>query len=290
LHVVHNVNRRGIGLFKDELIAFLNDMNRYRKGSDEQFWLESFNNKSYVVNRIRSDKPLMINDTMINILGSIQPAVLTKATKEYAGNGMIDRFLFTTNETGIYPITMNDINVEWMQWWEQTINAFDAAIEYIDSEDTEILLMTPAAMQVFMETDHEFCHIQTSDAETDALKNYVSKMKTYLPRFALLLCIMDAHFDQQVMQVTDDHMNRARKICDYFIHSARFVFNDSEQRQEIDDVTRGMKSSTKTEKILALYGKGYKQSDIAKKLVTSPAFVSKVLKDVKVNQVIQEKQ
>jgi len=278
LHVVHNINRRGIGLFKDELIAFLNDMNRYRKGSDEQFWLESFNNKSYVVNRIRSDKPLMINDTMINILGGIQPAVLTKVTKEYAGNGMIDRFLFTTNETGIYPISINDINPDWMVWWESQIKAFNQSIYYTDSEDTEILSMTTEAMQMFIQIDNDFCTIQRSDQETAALKNYISKMKTYLPRFALLMCLFDMHFEQGFLTVTSDHMERAKRICDYFIHIARYVFDDSDKRQEIDSIVISMKSSTKKEKVIALAQKGFTSPEICRALNMARSNVHPILK------------
>jgi hypothetical protein len=36
LHVVHSINKTRICFYKDELVGFLNDMNRYRKGSDEQ--------------------------------------------------------------------------------------------------------------------------------------------------------------------------------------------------------------------------------------------------------------
>lgn len=281
LHVVHSNNRRGIGLYKDELKGFFNDMDKYRKGSDEQFWLESFNNKSYVVNRMRSDRPLMINDTMINILGAIQPDILMRLTRELSGNGMINRFLFTANETGIYPISRQDIDPAWMKWWDTRIRAFHDSIEYTDSEDTEILEMTHEAMDIFLQADKMFCELQRSDNETNAIKNYLSKMKTYLPRLALTLCIMDSVFEDGFLTVNSEHMERAKSLCEYFISSARLAFDDSEKRQEIQAVTNAMKSSTKTEKIIALFNKGYKQSDIAKELVTPKSYVSKICKELK---------
>lgn len=281
IHIIHSINKRGIGLFKDELVGFLNDMNRYRKGSDEQFWLESFNNKSYVVNRVTRE-PILINDTMINILGGIQPTVLTKITREYSGNGMIDRFLFTTNETGIYPISKKDIGIEWMNWWKQCVMDLNNYISYIESTDTIYLNLTEDAMDMMIEIDSYFCTIQKSDDETNALKGYISKIKTYLPRFALLMWIFDMLFKGGSLEVTADHMARAKKICDYFIASAKYVFTESETRQEIESVTSKMNGSTKIEKIIALAAKGFKQVEIARQLSTPKSYVSKVLKESKV--------
>jgi len=281
LHIIHNINRRGIGLFKDELIGFLNDMNRYRKGSDEQFWLESFNNKSYVVNRVTRE-PILIEDTMINILGSIQPTILTRLTKDFAGNGMIDRFLFTTNETGIYPISKRDIDPEWMDWWKDTLIKFNDFCFYTCSEDTVLIEMSTDALDCFIEADKYFCSLQTSDTETNALKNYVSKMKTYLPRFALVFWLLDTIFTGSETSITSRQMIRAQRICEYFIASAREVFDDSDKRQELDDVTTIMRGQTKLEKIIALHNKGFKNNEIARKLNTPASYVSKTIKDSKV--------
>ncbi len=88
-------------------------MNRYRKGSDEQFWLESFNNGSYIVNRVTKE-PLLIEDTHINIIGTIQPDILNGIISQHGANGLTDRFLYTSNETNIYPISLEDINPMWL--------------------------------------------------------------------------------------------------------------------------------------------------------------------------------
>lgn len=283
LHLVHNINRRGIGLYKDELVGFLHDMNKYRKGSDEQFWLESFNNKGYPVNRVTRE-PLMIEDTMINILGSIQPEILMKITKEMEGNGMINRFLFTTNETEIFPINKSDISQEMMWWWDNSIKSLNNHIVYIDNNDTVILEMTDEALDKMIAIDCVFCDLQKSDDEAANMKNYISKMKTYLPRFALLMWLFDLVYNGCSGQVTVDHMNRAELICNYFITSARFVFNDADKRTEMDGVIKKISGSTKVEKILALSVKGYKGVEICKMLSTSANYVSRTINGAKVAQ------
>ena len=79
-------------------------MNKYRKGSDEEFWLESFNNGSYIVNRVTKE-PIMVENININIIGTIQHDVLHKVVTDYAGNGLIDRYLSTSAEDKVYPLT-----------------------------------------------------------------------------------------------------------------------------------------------------------------------------------------
>jgi hypothetical protein len=219
---------------------------------------------------------------MINILGGIQPAILTKITREFAGNGMIDRFLFTTNETGIYPISKKDIGIEWMDWWKRCVIDLNNYISYLESSDTIMLNLTEDAMDMMIEIDSYFCSIQKSDDETNSLKGYISKIKTYLPRFALLMWIFDMLFKGGSLDVTADHMARAKKICDYFIASAKYVFSESETRQEIESVTSKMNGSTKVEKIIALAAKGFKQVEIARQLSTPKTYVSRVLKEAKV--------
>lgn len=280
LHLIHSINRRGIGLFKDELVGFLNDMNKYRKGSDEQFWLESFNNNSYISNRVSRD-PIMIDDLMINILGGIQPAVLSKVVKEFAGNGLIDRFLFTTNETEIYPVNEKDINQEFIDMWQRSIKSLNDHNNYIDSESTIILKLSKDAFDLFIKIDTDLCELQKSDDETHGMKNYISKIKTYVPRFALLMYVFDMLFSGGDFEVNIDQMERAKKIVDYFIGSAKYVFNEADNRQEIESVTNKMNGQTKVEKIISLHNKGFKNSQISKQLQTPASYVSKILKQVK---------
>lgn len=276
LHEVHNHNKNGIGLYKDEIVGFLHDMNKYRKGSDEQFWLESFNNGSYVINRV-SKKPMLIEHININIIGSIQPEVLARVIKDKDGSGLIDRFLFTVAETEIKHIGLNDIDEGWFNWWEQIIR--NASAQFKDHEPT-VKLMTDEAKKEFQRIDQYIVKIQKSDDETTGMKNYVSKIKTYVPRFALITwiidCIIDDYQDDQIGLI---HMEKAWKICQYFINSARFIFGESVVKREISEVARSMTGKSNVEKIIALHKKEFKQKDIAAECKVSTAYVSKVIKE-----------
>jgi hypothetical protein len=280
LHVVHSINKRGICFYKDELVGFLNDMNRYRKGSDEQFWLESFNNGSYIVNRVTKE-PLLIQDTHINIIGTIQPDILNGIISAHGANGLTDRFLYTSNETNIYPISFDDIDFMWLKKWEDIVYSLPGTFKFSENQDTEYLKFTPEAMGIFMKMDSQICEVQRSDNVSFQMKNYLNKMKTYAPRFALLMNIMDLQAYGEMSDITDGQMIRAVKIIEYFIQSANFIFNNVEKETEISEVSKKLDGKTKTEKIIELHKKGFKQVAISKKLKTPASFVSKIIKSLK---------
>lgn len=275
-HYIHKNNPRGLGLHKDELVGFLNDMNKYRKGSDEQFWLESFNNSSYIVNRVTKE-PLMINDIMINIIGGIQPSILHQIANSSNGNGLIERFLYTTSESNIFPLSIDDIQKEWIDWYNDTIYQLEPMFMYSDSPN--IIEMDTNALKLMIEFDTKVCKLQESEDETSGMRNYLNKIKTYLPRFALLMCIIDSCFEGGEYIVKLNHMEKATRISDYFISSARFIFQESERVSDITNVKQSLKQKglSKTEQIIEMYKKGYKQIDIAKTLSTPASYVSKTL-------------
>jgi hypothetical protein len=263
LHSIHDFNKRGVGLYKDELIGFLNDMNKYRKGSDEQFWLESINNGNYVVNRV-SKEPIMIKNICVNIIGTIQHDVLNKMISTYHGNGLIDRFLFTASEDKVYEISPNEIDDYWPQRFKDLMIKANKNFTYFDSKDEKIIQMTREAFNEYRRLDAQYVEVQRDEATPQHIKNYLSKMKTYVPRFALLLGIMDEIFENKYIEVNERHMINAGRIAEYFINTAMDVFIANDIQMQIRQIADTMRTKTKSEKIFELYQKGFKQADLAK--------------------------
>ena len=278
LHDVHDFNKRGIGLYKDELVGFLNDMNKYRKGSDEQFWLESFNNKSYVVNRVTKE-PIFIEDININILGTIQPNVLNHIVKEFNGNGLIDRFLYSRAERDILPMSRKDINERWIKWWDELVRNANQYFQYIDNVSTKVITLDDDAMELFYQIDTDLINLQLSDGITSNMKGYLNKMKTYIPRFALLMALFDLLSSGMITNVNVSHMQKAQRIITYFIESAKVIFNESEAAMEISAVNQSLFGKTKKERIVILWQKGFKQPEICKELNSPKQFVNRIIKE-----------
>jgi hypothetical protein len=284
LHLVHSINPKGICLYKDEIKGFLNDMNKYKaggKGSDEQFWLESFNNADYYVNRV-SREPLLISNINIQLIGTIQPDVLEEVISEYSGNGLIDRFLFTRAETKVYPMTRKDINPEVLERWNRNITSLlqHPDMWYADERDTVILEMCDDCKELYFSFEEWLTDIQNDENETSQIRGYISKLKSYYPRFILILTLMDTFSDGLEAEVTPEIMERAQRVTKYFLSTARAVFAESDENREIKQVMKFNGGKTKAEMIELLSKKGYKNTEIAKVCKCSKAYVSKVLTSI----------
>ena len=88
---VHRNNPRRLCLYCDELVGWVDSFNRYRKGADEQMWLSIYSGEPLCVNRKSSDDILSIASPFIDVIGAIQPDVLTET---FAGNRQSNGFLY----------------------------------------------------------------------------------------------------------------------------------------------------------------------------------------------------
>jgi hypothetical protein len=277
LHTIHDINKRGVGLYKDELVGFLNDMNKYRKGSDEQFWLESFNNGHHIVNRVTKE-PIMINNICINMIGTIQHDVLNKIISEYKGNGLMDRFLFTSSESTVYELNALEADPYFSEKWADILKRMNQHFIYFKPEDTQMVVMTPEAFSKYQLIDSKYVAIQNSEEESQEIKNYLSKMKTYIPRFALLLSIIESIFDDTYVTVEEKHIDNAVRIAEYFISTARSVFEANSMSQDINSVAITLRGVTRDEKVLLLSQKGFKPGELAKYFSISRTHIHRILK------------
>ena len=78
---------------KMSLLVGLKDMNKYREGSDLEFWLSCWSGSPVILTRV-TRKGSYIERPSIPVLGGIQPSVLTNFnTSENKENGFMDRIL-----------------------------------------------------------------------------------------------------------------------------------------------------------------------------------------------------
>jgi hypothetical protein len=279
LHMVHGINKRGLGLYKDELNGFLKDMNKYRKGSDLEFWLESFNNGDYIVNRVSKD-PLTIHNICVNIIGTIQHEVLSDVISEYSGNGFIDRFLFTSPESEVFNLNDKEADPEHYDKWDRYISKLNNLCTYHDKESTETIKMNREAFVQYQQIDSEYVKVQKNDEENAAIKNYLSKMKTYVPRFALLMAIINKGHKDEYIFVSDQEMHDAGIIADYFIANAREIFTSNSSQVEIKMIANSLRSYTRNEQIQYLHNdKGFKALDLSRYFGVSRQMIYRIVKE-----------
>ena len=88
------VESRGLTMVRDELSGWVNNMSRYSKGDDRQFYLECHSGGAYAVDRIVRGRQI-VPDIYLNVIGGIQPKVAKKAfqlSEEGADDGFFERF------------------------------------------------------------------------------------------------------------------------------------------------------------------------------------------------------
>lgn len=231
---LHEQSKNSVGVFKDELNGWFKDMNKYREGSDLEFWLSTWSGKSVTVNRMTRagsfvDKPL------IPVLGGIQPSILNSFyTDENKDNGFVDRMLLTFPSLEIESYNDNELPFETLQWYNDAIVAYYEAIKrncivYDDDMDIEpyIAKFDTSAQSEWKRIFNEITNVQNSDDENEYMKSMLPKQKSYIPRFALLIHTIDCYIKSRplhdMLLITKESMLKAEKLSKYFIAMAKKI-------------------------------------------------------------------
>lgn len=238
---LHSENKNGVGVFKDELAGWFKDMNKYREGSDLEHWLSSWSNKQINMNR-KTSKNSFVERAFMPVLGGIQPSVLDGfSTVENNSNGFLDRMLFCYPDLIVEKYVDNDIEESLLNWYESFILAFHESIQKIIkwNDDFEIVPIisefSSDAKTEWIRIFNEITELQNSDHETEYLKSMLPKLKSYVPRFALILNYLMLYEleNEPVEVVTKKSVLDAEKLAKYFIANAKKMKFESKDRQEV---------------------------------------------------------
>jgi hypothetical protein len=233
---LHEENPNAVGVFKDELAGWIKDMNKYRAGSDLEFWLSTFSNQPAALNR-KTVKNTYVHSPIIPVLGGIQPAVLNQIfTDEYRDNGFSDRMLLCYPDIQVEMYNENELSEELIDWYHNYIGELHAHIKnnlIVFDEEREIkphlIPMDKGAKAEWKRINDKITIMQNSDNESEFTKSMLPKQKTYVPRFALLLSVIDAYANGEELTRPIDAatMIKAERLSDYFITMSKKVKVDS---------------------------------------------------------------
>ena len=120
----------GMFMFRDELAGHFLNMSRYTNGQDNEFWLEAFNGKHYVVER-QSAPAINIPHLLIGICGGLQPDKLARSF-EGDDDGMYTRICFAWPSAAAYRPLSDDV----AELEPELVNAFSrlASLPCIDAD------------------------------------------------------------------------------------------------------------------------------------------------------------
>ena len=191
---VHRNNPRRLCLYCDELVGWVESFNRYRKGADEQMWLSIYSGEPLCVNRKSSDDILSIASPFIDVIGTIQPEVLTDT---FSGNRQSNGFLYRIlqarsdgntkllwNEKGFPP----SLEMYWekvIRWTlavcDKEYDVFETPSEYHFSDDAAFRIRD------WQNAQEEFLESAGTSAQVEVFR----KIQDYALKFALILHTME---------------------------------------------------------------------------------------------------
>jgi len=260
---LHEESDNAVGVFKDELAGWFKDMNKYRAGSDLEFWLSSWSGKAVSLNR-KTSKSAFVEKPLMPVLGGIQPSILNLFyTEENKDNGFIDRMLLSYPSLEIETYNDNEMSNEILEWYGACIIAFYDSVKKhlikrnIDNDiDPQVVHFSEDAKKEWIRIFNEITETQNSEEENEYMKSMLPKQKSYIPRFALILNTIDCFFNDKpnlVMIISKENMLKAEKLSKYFIAMAKKIKIDSVEKYDMKKVLDINKTKSVKEKLIMLY-------------------------------------
>ena len=261
---LHQENKNSIGVFKDELAGWFKDMNKYREGSDLEFWLSTWSGKAISLNR-KTAKSSFVDKPLVSVLGGIQPSILNSFyTEDNKDNGFMDRMLLTYPNLDIEKWNDKEMNYDTIQWYNDSIISFYETIKHkvveLDEDGDikpKIAKIPTESKKEWIRVFNEYTDIQNSDEENEYMKSMLPKQKSYIPRFALLINAFNSFFDEtyktDVLTISKESILSAEKLSKYFVAMAKKIKVNSIETNEIKTIIQSNKNKSTKEQFYELY-------------------------------------
>jgi hypothetical protein len=211
---------QGMLQLMDELAALFMNMSRYSGGQDNEFWLEAWNGKPYVVERI--SRSLEVDHLLIGVVGGIQPDKLARSF-EHDQDGMYARFLFSWPPEAPYRPLADEAD-EFDPDIINTIMHLERLAEFEDGNLVERSIGLSAEARTEFEQFRQFVH-REKEALDGREREWLAKAEAHVLRLAGTLCLLDwASGQSPSPPATIDlvYMRAAIKLVrDYFWPHAR---------------------------------------------------------------------
>lgn len=259
---LHEQNPNAIGIFKDELAGWFKDMNKYRQGSDLEFWLSSWSGTSISLNR-KTSKSAFVDKPFIPVLGGIQPSVFEEFTTGHnKENGFVDRILISYPDLSVNHYNNEHMEEDVIEWYRAFVMNFRDVVnkrllKFNERAEIESIVakFNGKAQKEWIRIHDNITDLQNSDEENEYMKSMLPKQKSYIPRFALILntiwSVVDDNY--QVATIQQDSILRAEKLSEYFINMSKLVKHDVKEKNNLRTIAKISGGTTAFDQFKAMY-------------------------------------
>lgn len=228
LSYIHEQNKRGICLYVDELKSWINNFNRYAKGSEEQFWLSVFSGKPIIIDRRGFTNSVSIKRSFIGVIGSIQHGLLKDLAKgDRSDSGFLDRILFVIpRDLRKKYWSLQDLPAHITPLWSNILNEIIKLNFAVDQNDDPVPLELPFESQAkkklyeWQRHNTDLCNKEPNEK----LVGMYSKLEIYAIRFCLIIQIIRWVCKEADKDCIDlQSVESAIELTEYFRTSAKNV-------------------------------------------------------------------
>lgn len=281
---LHQETDNAVGVFKDELAGWLKDMNKYRAGSDLEFWLSCWSGKSVALNRI-TRKGSFVERPFISVLGGIQPTILNElSTESNKENGFLDRLLMAFPNEQVQMYNEAELHPSDIKWYSDNIISIYQSIKqtFGKQEEPQVARFSQEAKAEWVRIFNEITTIQNDENDNEYLKSMYPKQKSYIPRFALLIHFLKSSSEDGVplLIIDKDSILKAEKLSKYFVSQAKKIHIESYTANEMKTIAR--KGDTVADKVKILWesDKDFNKAKAAELFQVTRQHIYKIVKDL----------
>jgi hypothetical protein len=257
---LHEKVPNGIGVLKDEMNGWIKEMNRYRQGSDLEFWLSSWSNGA--VNFVRKvSRSAYVEKAFIPVLGGIQPGIISQVfTTENKENGFVDRLLLSFPDLQVEVWNNAEMEQSTLDYYHYKIEQFNkycmANSQHFEDRSIKpvITRFSDTAKSEWESIFNEITNKQNSDDENEYMKSMLPKQKSYIPRFALIFHMLECFEDgvRPYEKVQPESIRKAKQLSDYFISMSRKIKIENMEAEAMDKIELQVNSKSDRDKVLAI--------------------------------------
>lgn len=185
-------NQRGLLVSRSELIGWLKSMNAYKKGDDEQTWLEFHDNQDMFVALVK--RRVFLRRTFLSVWGGVQDDLLHEfADGQKKESGQFGRCLFAYPDSLVKPLpSKTRPNRDCIEKYMTVAERIHNYPNHIHPDVVRSLLIpfNDKAKGIYFDYLSDSTREQ-NEADNNLQRSVLGKLETYVIRFACALKVMD---------------------------------------------------------------------------------------------------
>jgi len=224
-------NPRGLGIFRDELSAWLSNMSRYRKdGSDAAAWLEVFNDgRLHIHRKTGTPRYLSVRGANVSICGGIQPEIARRCLESTnTENGLLGRILLSASPKKLVQEFPRAVSESARRKWKVAIARLfkmEMATDELGKPAPVVLPLDAEAAELWEKFFRN--HQKRTFEATGAYAAALTKLERYVLRIALVFHLItqaDDPLGDDCAPVTAEAMRRAIVVVEWYVYETDRIY------------------------------------------------------------------